>query len=718
MNYNYIKRNNNEFKLITDKEIKTNSTTNLLKQRYNYILQSMKKENYNIEYDNFGILQEIIDDNKVVGIISFICLESFDNSLCINEVYILPEHRKKGLFYQTLLNLLSQPNIRISLNNPNRKIINLLIKYEFAKKLDNNLVISYIDFYVNYSKRYVNKNIEEYYKLFEKENQKNLIKSNFYDLNINSCIFFDFENILNFNENPAFIEKARNQDSIKEKYFLKLKNVDITYLEVLLQRFLNVDKEMENLSILIENRINQYLNVDDILGNDYELTQIFTDILQQYHLTKKDGYKIRKSIIEALERNEIIPKSIILRTIYLMEHLNQIDIRVNDEIILGNDIEEECPYCLTKNFNFSEVCKVCGYNIQRNNNFEENLPQIIGNNFICNHLIPDYLLKEKIDTNQNKLSDIILNEIKYIDYDEKDVYETQCKIATYQLLKDIKELVYFDVIDYDSLNNIRQGSTYSYAKKHKLIKSLNDYHLYYEVMEIFFSDDELRNILSRNNLDTNGQRENLIFRIESKLSPKDIFGKKYSLTKKGFKFLEKNKNYEYYNENLSEFNFYEVINFKKHYKGNLKDFDKSFIKYLEEISIMNEDYLKYHDIIHYQLENVKKDSVEYLILFSKLFIIEINYWLNRFEHEKGEKPLDSDLIDKYPDIKDFFKYNDIVSIFNEANNSIKIDYLKDKNDKSLFYLIKSLNYDDIEDINREIEQDFFEENYLKSLLNE
>ena len=64
---------------------------------------------------------------------------------------------------------------------------------------------------------------------------------------------------------------------------------------------------MENLSILIENRISQYLNVDDILGNDYELTQIFTDILQQYHLTKKDGYKIRKSIIEALERNEIIP---------------------------------------------------------------------------------------------------------------------------------------------------------------------------------------------------------------------------------------------------------------------------------------------------------------------------------------------------------------------------------------------------------------------------
>lgn len=718
MNYNYIKRNDNNFKLITDKESKTNSTTDLLKQQYPYIIQSMKKENYKIEYDEFEIFQEIIDDNKVVGLISFICIESFDNSLCINDVYILPEHRSKGLFYQTLLNLLSQPNFRISFKNPSRKIINLLIKFEFAKKLENNLVISYIDFYVNYSNRYVNKNIKEYYSLFENEEQNKLIKSNFYDLNINSCVFFDFENVIKFNDNPAFIEKARFQDSIVESYYLKLKNVDITYLEVLLQQFLNTEEEMENLSIKIENRINQYLNVDDILGTEHELTPVFTDILEQYHLTKKEGFQIRNSIIEALQRNEIIPKSIIIRTLYLMEHYYQKDMKVNKQTVLGNDLEEECPYCFTKNYNFSEVCKVCGYNIQRNNLFEKNLPQIIGKNFICNHLIYDCLIKENIDTCQKKLNDILLDEIDYIDYNEKDVYENQCKIATYQLLKDIKEVVYFDVFDYDSLNKIRQGSAYNYAKEHKFIKKLKDYHLYFEVMEIFFSDDELMNILRRNNLNTYGDRETLIFRIKSELSPLEIFGKKYSLTKKGYKYLEKNKNYENYIDNLLDFNFYEVINFKKHYAGNINDFNKSFINYLEEISIIKKDYYKYRAIISHKLKNVDEDSIEYLVLFSKLFIIDIKYWLNKSKHDNGEKPLTFDLLDKYPGVKELFKCQDVVSIFNEANSSIQIDYLKDNDDITLFFLIKSLNYDDIDDINREIEEDFFEKNYLKYLLSE
>jgi fatty acid desaturase len=51
-------------------------------------------------------------------------------------------------------------------------------------------------------------------------------------------------------------------------------------------------------------------------------------------------------------------------------------------------------------------------------------------------------------------------------------------------------------MDYDGINKIRSGSTYNYAKKHNLIKKLNDYSLYYEVMEIFFSDDKLKDILN------------------------------------------------------------------------------------------------------------------------------------------------------------------------------------------------------------------------------
>lgn len=719
MKYRLKKRKNNEFTLVTNKESKTNSTTQVLKQNYPYILQSMKKENYKIEYDTFNIIQEIVYEEYVIGILSLINLESFDHVLCINEVYILPEYRNKGLFYETLLQLLSQPNISISLKNPNKKIIDLLIKYEFAKKLDNNLVISPIDFYVNYSKKYQNKNLKEYYNLFEKENQKELIKCNFYDLNINSCVFFDVDNIFEFNNNPIYIEKARQADAISEKYYFKLKNVDTTYLEILFQRLINVNIEIEKLNRNITNRINENLEVNDILGSETELTPIFIKLLKEHDLTIRDGFNIRQSIIHSLETNEIIPKSIILRTMYLIENIQHIDNKVNDKIELGYDFEEVCPYCMNIIYNFYEVCEECGFNIQRNNHFEENLPQIIGKNVFSKYLPSECILKEEIDYSKNKLNDIIYEDLNYLDYNKKEVYETQCKIATYQFLKEISEGVYFELFDYDTLNNIRQGSAFNYAKKRGYIKKLKDYKTYYEIMEIFFTNDRIRNILKRNNLNTNGSRKELIYRLESQLSPLDIFGKKYSITNKGYKFLEKHENYNYFTESLTRFSFYEVVQFNNEYKGSCKDFESSFIKFIEKISIENKDYSKYHNVIFYKLEKIKQeDHLKYLILFTKLFIIDLNYWLNNFEYEKGLKPLSIDIEMEYPNIKKFFIDEDIFAIYNEANNSIKIDSLKDKEDLSLFYLIKSLEYEDIEDINREIEHDIFEENYLKSLLND
>ena len=42
--------------------------------------------------------------------------------------------------------------------------------------------------------------------------------------------------------------------------------------------------------------------------------------------------------------------------------------------------------------------------------------------------------------------------------------------------------------------------------------------------------DRIRKILKRNNLNTNGSRKELIYRVESQLSPLDIFGKKYLIT--------------------------------------------------------------------------------------------------------------------------------------------------------------------------------------------
>ncbi len=718
MKYHYKNRKSSDFKLITQQDTKNKTTTELVKQEYPYIYQAMKKENYKIEYDDFEIIQEIIDEDKVVGIIAMINQDALDQTLCINEIYILPEHRNKGLFYQNLLNLLSQPNMTVALRNPSRRIIDLLIEYKFAQKLDNNLVVSYVDFYVDYSKHYTNKKIKEYYNEFQKNYQKEFIRTEYYDLNINSSIFFDIDNILVFNKNPAYIETARLCDSKKENYYQKINNVDMVYINVLLESLNTIDDNI--IKFYEENiqRINKYLKVDNILGTKDELTPLFIELLHKNDLTTDDGYKIRKQVINALKRNEIIPKSIVLRTVYLIEHYPQEDVIIDKNLELGRDLEEECPYCNTNNYSVLEVCRECGYNLQRNNHFEENFPEIISENFFLHQIIPECTIKEEINNKQEKLHDYVPDELFYDEFDKEVVYETQTKMATYQLLKEIEDLVYFDIFDYDGLNSIREGSAFDYAKKNHLIKELKDYRLYFEIMDVCFPIKELKNILENNNQNIDGSREELLERIKRELSPIDIFGKKYEITKEGTDFLKNHQAYDYFIDNIRQFLFYEFVEFTKHYSGKLIELADSFIDYMEEISIEYNDIRKYHKVVVNKLNNIQKESDEYLVLFTQLFIMDINYWISMKEHAHGEKPLSIDVSLEYPEIKQLFLKKNINEIFSQAFDKIEIEDLKKYEDLSLCYLIKSLKYEDIEDLNREIENDKYNYEYVKSLIKE
>ena len=71
---------------------------------------------------------------------------------------------------------------------------------------------------------------------------------------------------------------------------------------------------------------------------------------------------------------------------------------------------------------------------------------------------------------------------------------------------------------------------------------------------------------------------------------------------------------------------------------------------------------------------------------------------------------DTTVVDTITD-KIAFLINSNESLTDEMITNLKT-YLED-----IKYHNITLSYDDIEDVNREIEQDFFEEKYLKSLLN-
>jgi len=706
----YRTRKAKDFKLIQneDKTIKLSTT---LKQEYPYIIQSMKYEKYKIEYEEYEILHELIYDDKVVGIMSLTNINSITRTICINEVYILPEYRHKAIFYETIMNLLCQPNMNITIKNPNKKIINLLLKYKLAKKLDNNIVLSFIDFYVEDTKIYTNKHIISKYENNYIKNEE--VATDFYDLNINSCVFMEVNDLSDNTLNEAYIIKARLTDTKDEKYYNLLKNVDTIYITNLKERIFSIGKEEIKFIQNVQKRINEYININDILGTKNELSPLFKEKLKEYKLTEKEGQIIRSKVLRALKKEEIIPRSMIIRTLYLMENYRK-DYSYNNNIFADNLIEENCPYCNEINLKTQEVCDKCGYNLSKNHKSSDNLLEELTDKIISAKLPSELILKEKKNLNQNKINNILKQKLNYLEYDEEEVYQIQSIIATYQFLKDIREIIYFDVYNYDLLNYIQEGSAYHFAKINELCEKLKNYQHYLKMMENCYSEKNLKKILKEHNYTTSGNKEDLILRIEKNINPKDIFGNKYILTKKGHEFIKDKDFIENYLENLSEFTFYEYLLFyEKNKEKPYEIMNNNFLKHMEELAVNSESYYKYHDIILHKMHSDGKISKKDLLKnFTLMFIIDINYWIISNDHRKTSKPLSKNVMNEFPAIKRLYLDEDIDDIFYEAINSIEISYLKTNEDFVKFYLVKSLEYPDIDDINREIEYNIFNEEYL------
>ena len=75
-----------------------------LYDNYHEISKSVYKENYVLDYADFGLFFEIEYEDNVVG---FITLENDDlnNRFIINESYIVPEWRGNNLFFKNYLDI-------------------------------------------------------------------------------------------------------------------------------------------------------------------------------------------------------------------------------------------------------------------------------------------------------------------------------------------------------------------------------------------------------------------------------------------------------------------------------------------------------------------------------------------------------------------------------------------------------------------------------------
>ncbi len=142
-NFNFIIREDNVGKIISeDGMLDAVDIEETLQSKYNYLYNSMKEDNYTLKINHCTYFKEIVFKKKVVGFFAYTIINSLSN-LSLVASFILPEFRGRGLFFDEI-NDVFENGKQISIYYPPRFIIELLIKYGFATKINENIALTSI----------------------------------------------------------------------------------------------------------------------------------------------------------------------------------------------------------------------------------------------------------------------------------------------------------------------------------------------------------------------------------------------------------------------------------------------------------------------------------------------------------------------------------------------------------------------------------------------
>ena len=240
---------------------------------YPYIVKSMNEENYALQKDTCIAFYEILSEDKVVG---FITVDLLDGIVfLLTDCYILPEFRGNSLFYTELSKLLKIPR-GFGILQPTRKMVELLIEYSIAKEVDNNIVVSGIDFYFYDFEAGLNKN------------DGAVLNSNFYDLGICSTILINDEDVIYHNQ---------LQDDIKN--YGERKNLSKTYFENIKKQFEENKNEYNQIISFLKDYLPiKKMTYDEFIGHRKGLSDFLMRLVEKDVLYVPVAFKIQNQITD------------------------------------------------------------------------------------------------------------------------------------------------------------------------------------------------------------------------------------------------------------------------------------------------------------------------------------------------------------------------------------------------------------------------------------
>jgi DNA-binding ferritin-like protein (Dps family) len=330
---------------------KTLNVTDILRDYYPYLLDSIKKEGIILKYDECNLFKELVFDKKVVGFCTYDYSREFITA-ALSNIYVLPEFRGNSIFANELEKTMEEHN-KPSIMEPTRLVVELLIKHGFAKNVNENIVASALEFVIPGN-----------HVLSNSEYHNEELSTHFYDLDICSSI-----HVLDLQKGCVAYSSPLNYDII---HYDAPNHISDEYLGEITDFFKSHDVEIMNAVLDLEENlpIKQY-SLEEVIGDEDNFSQYIETLIDDDHVTYQKALDIKNQIKEEYEAGMILNESLLIRLAYLFDEDKEPRIKSHDDV---------CPYCNMPIDSHDKFCHFCGINLSYDvNEMQDSLINSINN---------------------------------------------------------------------------------------------------------------------------------------------------------------------------------------------------------------------------------------------------------------------------------------------------------------------------------------------------
>lgn len=309
----------------------------ILKEDYTYIYDAIEEENFILKYSECNLFKELVYENLVVGFCTYDFSREFMTA-ALSNIYILPEFRGNRIFLEELEDTMrnySKPSIM----EPTRLVVETLISYGFAQKVNDSIVVSAIEFIVPGS-----------HVLSNAPYDNDELSTHFYDLDMCSCF-----HVLDLEKGIVAYSSPLNYDIVHYDCIENRQKIDDEYFSNIRESFCQSDVEfMKVILELEENLPVKNYTIDEIIGEGDEMSEYIQSLIDDGHVTYERALEIKQQIKEEYESGMILNESLLIRLAYLFENNIEPTIKSHDEV---------CPYCGMPIDSHDKFCHFCGINL-------------------------------------------------------------------------------------------------------------------------------------------------------------------------------------------------------------------------------------------------------------------------------------------------------------------------------------------------------------------